>query len=167
MFSRILSCYHLFQDCSSIFSPFFAAFLMISHILPETQMLLDLLLPLTKYSRFHLWKYCMSVSYFLFSVVPSRYSSWWAAWCQTVSFWGIMHTSAPFTFPVSITSPNLFPMVFCLNSSAWFQVSQTTFHLKYAFCTLVTLVCFLLLGYSYFYAFNHMVPVFWLPFIFL
>lgn len=140
MFSRILSCYHLFQDCSSIFSPFFAAFLMISHILSETQMLLDLLLPLTKYSRFHLWKYCMSVFYFLSSVVPSRYNSWWAAWCQTVSFWGIMLTSAPF-----IPSPCLslhrtyFPWF-----SAWTPLlgfkSQTTFHLKYAFSTLVTLV---------------------------
>lgn len=71
------------------------------------------------------------------------------------------HSPSPkITFFKSITSLNLFPVVFCRNSSAWFQVSQTMFYLIYAFCTLVTLVSFLTLGCSYFCAFKHVVPFF-------
>lgn len=49
-----------------IFSLFCCFLNFLSHILPETQMLLYLLFLLTKYSGFCLWKYCMSVFCFLF-----------------------------------------------------------------------------------------------------
>lgn len=127
-------------------------------------MLLDLLLPLTKYSGFHLWKYCMSLFYFL----QCRRSGTTLGGLSHVRLSPpeelctlLPHSPSPkTTFFKSITSLNLFPVVFCWNSSAWFQVSQTIFHLMYAFCTLVTLVSFLTLGCSYFCAFNHVVPFF-------
>ena len=91
-------------------------------------------------SRFHLWKYCLSFFYFL-------------QCCRSgITLGGLSHVrlsppeelctllphslSPKTTFFKSVTSLNLFPVVFCWNSSAWFHVSQTIFHLIYAFCTL-------------------------------
>lgn len=158
MFSRILSCFHFFH-VPFIFCLFFATFLIyLSHILQETKMLLDLLLPLTKYSGFHLWKYCMSLVYFL-QCCHSRYNSWWAVSCWAVSSQTVSseelctllpHSPSPkITFFKSITSLNLFP---------WFSVgilllgfkSLKPCFISYAFCTLVTLVSFLTLGCSLF-----------------
>lgn len=165
MFSRILSCYFFHVPLFSVSCHFLNLSLTFSKKLK-----CFLIACVHSLSRFHLWKYCLSFFYFL-------------QCCHSgITLGGLSHVrlsppeelctllphslSPKTTFFKSVTSLNLFPVVFCWNS-AWFHVSQTIFHLIYAFCALVTLVCFLTLGCSYFCAFIHVAPFFQAPFIFL
>lgn len=166
MFSRISFHYHLFQNLLFLFSLFSAAFLISSLTFSQKLKCFFISCAYSPSAGGSTFDYvaCLSFAFFFQCCCPAL-NSWWATCCRTVSLWGIMHTSVPLTFPEDQLPhvyhiAQLFPAAFSLKSSAWFQVCQTTFHLKCAFCTLVTLVSFLLLGYSYFCALMHVVPMF-------